>query len=111
MEVIINRNDIVKFLKEKCSYTSLIKLTLKGEYNADFDIDIRELKAILNDAFYFVKIIDNTSMKIEKDYSLDKSIRGEFISEVLSSKLSEDVKKQVIMCGIRALKGENIWNF
>ena len=43
-----------------------------------------------------------------EDYAHDKSVRGEFIRSVWESALSQEEKSRVIMCGINALKGEEI---
>lgn len=102
------KDKALDLLKRECSAKSLIKITLKGEYTTDFDIDLRDFKACLSEIFFFVKLNDFSTVKIDAGYTLDKSIKGEFITEVMNSKLSEETKKQVIMCGIKALRGEEI---
>ena len=41
-------------------------------------------------------------------YANDKSVKGEFVRLVLQSDLSDELKKQVLTCGIDALKGEDV---
>lgn len=102
-------DSIIKDLTEKYKETSLIKVILKGEHTPDFMIDKDNLASKLNNRFFFAKVYDNTVLKInEKDFELDKSVRGEFVRQVLNSNLSEQDKNSVIMCGINALSGEEI---
>ena len=94
----------------KCySLNSLIKVVLKGEHTTDFIIDKEQLTRKLNDEFFFAKIKDKTILKVNvDDYSLDKSVRGEFVRAVWESDLSEEEKSKVIIKGLQALKGERI---
>lgn len=85
----------------------LVKLVLAGKVSADALLDFPRLKRSLSERFYFVKIEDKTTLKLEeKDYSNDVSLKGEFIRQVMSSSLSEEEKERIISCGFRALKGE-----
>jgi hypothetical protein len=43
-----------------------------------------------------------------EDYLYDKTVRGEFVRTVWESDMDELMKRRVIMCGINALKGEEI---
>ena len=87
----------------------LIKVVLKGEREPNFEIDKDGLTTLLNQKFFFAKIYDKTELKINiEDYALDKSVRGEFVRAVWQSDLSLQEKNRVIMCGINALKGEDL---
>ncbi len=106
---IISRNKIIEELKKSYNSNSLIKVVLKGEHSADFGIDIDGLNIRLQEEFFFAKVYDKTTLKINiEDYALDKSVRGEFVRSVWESALSEQEKMHVIMCGINVLKGEEI---
>ncbi len=106
---IVSRNKIIEELKKTFSSNSLVKVVLKGEHSADFGIDIDGLNIRLQEEFFFAKVYDKTTLKINiEDYALDKSVRGEFVRSVWESTLSEQEKMRVIMCGINALKGEEI---
>ena len=103
------RNNIVRDLDNKYGKNSLIKVVLKGDRATDFDVDKNGLSLRLNEEYFFVKVNDKTQLKINiDDYVDDKSILGEFIRSVWQSPLSEQEKSDVIMCGINALKGEEI---
>lgn len=111
VDVAINWYDCVEKIKnELCSnYSSdsLIKIILKGEHNADFYVDTQGLLSKLSNLFFFVKVYDKTTLKVDmRDYENDKSIRGEFVRAVYESDLSEENKSNVILIGLNALKGE-----
>lgn len=100
-----------KLLDELSNYPqeSLIKVVLKGEHGTDFIIDKDELVLRLNQTFFFAKVYDKTTLKVTvDDYTLDKSVRGEFVRAVWESDLSEEEKSKIIMKGLAALKGEQI---
>ena len=103
------RTQIITELESKYPSTSLIKLVLKGERDTAFDIDIEGLNILLNNKFFFAKIYDKTELKVNiEDYLYDKTVRGEFVRAVWESDMDELMKRRVIMCGINALKGEEI---
>lgn len=101
------RDYILKDLTNKYQLSDLIKVNLVGERTTDFDIDVDEFISLLNSYFFFAKVYDKTQIKISlANYELDKSIRGEFVRAVWESDMEEQMKQRVIMCGIKALKGE-----
>lgn len=104
------REEILSVLKNRCSSSSLVKVILKGEQNIDFGLDVAGLKNTLNLYFYYAKVYDKTSLKIDvKDYETDKSVRGEFVKKVLgATDIDEQMKKEILLCGLNALKGEDI---
>ena len=100
---------VVDELRKGAAENSLIKIILKGERPIDYYIDVNSFTSLLNEYFFFAKIYDRTELKINADdFSLDKSIRGEFVRAVIDSDLNDEMKKKVIMCGINALKGEEL---
>lgn len=101
--------EIEKELKAVYDKKDLIKVILKGEHKTDFYIDKDGLSARLNEYFFFAKVYDRTTLKIDlKDYETDKSVRGEFVRAVWQSDLSPEQKHRVILTGLNALKGEEI---
>ena len=92
---------------ENISRENLIKIVLIGKVNVNSEKDINYLLKKYNDEFYFAKIYDRTSLKINYlDYENDISLKGEFIRMVLKEDIPEEEKKDIIMTGIRALSGE-----
>lgn len=103
------RSEILTGLLKTCSSFDLIKVVLKGEHDADFDVDKDGLASYLSENFFFVKVYDKTALKIDiKDFEFDKSVRGEFVRAVWESNLTGEEKQRIIMCGLKALKGEEV---
>ncbi len=102
------KNEIISYLEQNVDDSSLIKVVLTGEHSTDFDIDKDGLSYRLNETFFFVKVVDKTELKINSDdFSLDKSVRGEFVRLVWESDLKSEEKQRIIMSGLNALKGED----
>lgn len=103
------RAEILSGLLKTCSQDDLIKVVLKGEHDTDFDVDKDGLANYLSENFFFVKVYDKTELKIDiNDYLYDKSVRGEFVRAVWESSLKNEEKQRIIMCGLNALKGEEL---
>ena len=95
-------------VQETCA-DSLVKVTLTGSYTLETQKDLNFLKKMLEGRFYFLKIKDESRLKIEKEtYEHDISLKGEFIRLVMASDRSDEEKEQIICYGIRALSGEEV---
>ena len=104
-----NRAEILSYLQKEIDSKSLIKLIIRGDRNLTAFADFNELTARLNELFFFAKIEDKTTVKIDpSSYENDKSIKGEFIRLVYASELSEQEKSMVLSCGLNALDGEDL---
>lgn len=103
------REDIINVLTAKYPPQSIIRVILVGGRNTDFDIDKINLELRLSEKFFYARVYDRTEIKVNlEDYVLDKSVRGEFVRAVYDSDLTDEQKGKVIMCGLNALKGEEI---
>ncbi len=101
------KNFVVKELSENYSLTSLIKVVLRGRHAIDFIVDKDGLAKRLGEEFFFAKVYDKTDLQYSiEDYANDKSVLGEFIRAIDESGMENQMKNEVIMCGINALKGE-----
>ena len=88
---------------------NLVKVTLTGTYSLETQKDLQFLKKMLEGRFWFLKIKDESRLKIEKEsYEHDLSLKGEFIRLVMASNRPEEEKERMILCGIRALSGEEV---
>ena len=89
----------------------MLKIVLTGSYLAGDSINVNFLQSRYSAEFFAVRI-DASGVRLdmpEKDYRLDKSLKGEFIRQVMgSSDLSEMQKQIVVDMGLHALAGENI---
>lgn len=85
----------------------LCRLVLRGALPPDEAPDIRGLEAALAGQLALLRIRDETTLTIDpRDYENDISLKGEFIRQVLASGLEQSEKDRVILCGLRALRGE-----
>ncbi len=103
------REEIISDVRNKFDKTSLLKVILCGDRGANFDIDQLSLTSILNEYFFFAKVYDKTTIKIDiNEYEHDKSVKGEFVRAVWESDFSDDIKGKIILCGLNVLKGEDV---
>ena len=94
---------------QNISQDSLIKIVLKGKVDVDSERDINYLEKKYKSNYYFAKIYDETTLKIDfESYKNDASLKGEFIRLVLSQNLPEEEQSKIIMTGIKALSGEEV---
>ena len=95
---------------ENINNRDLIKIILTGKIELNSEIDINYLEKKYNSAYYFAKIYDESTLKIDyMTYEYDASLKGEFIRLVLKQNLTEDEMKNIITTGIKALSGEDIY--
>lgn len=96
--------------KARCGAESLVKIVLTGELDVECEKDIIYLLSCFKPYFYFVKIDDKTTLKVdEENYLLDASLKGEYVRMVMSaSELSEEDKKAIIRWGLQAISGEEV---
>lgn len=87
----------------------LVKFTLRGSYTLQTQKDTDFLQKILSPKFWFVKVKDESRLKIDREsYEYDASLKGEFIRMVLASDRTVEEKERIICCGIRAMSGEEV---
>ena len=89
--------------------SDMIRIRLVGEYDLSLIKQNELLERSLNQQYYFARVSDESRLRINpKEYENDISLKGEFIRNVLASKLSEDDKNRIIEYGIKALIKEEI---
>ena len=72
--------------------------------------DVDYILARFKSQYFFVKIYDETSLKIDaKDYMLDESLKGEYVRMIMQdTTLSEEDKAIIIRYGLQVLAGEEV---
>ena len=98
-------------LKERrISDRDLVKLVLAGSLPVDCGKDLVYLEKRFEQEFYFLKIQDMTSLKVElQEFLLDESLKGEFVRTVMADEeLTEEEKAAVIRYGLQAIAGEEV---
>lgn len=99
------KDQLIKELCEEYRQTSLVKVNLIGERNANFDLDTESLERTLNGSFFYAEVVDKTVIKINiEDYKDNKTIKGEFIREVLNSDLTEEEKDAVLTYSLKLFR-------
>ncbi|MBQ8718578.1 MAG: DNA repair exonuclease, partial [Clostridia bacterium] len=85
----------------------MVLLDMRGECLPEHEIDADRLALWLRDRFFTAKLEDHTTLALRaEDYMYDVSLKGEFIRTVMASKLPLAKRDRVILCGLRALRGE-----
>ena len=85
----------------------MVALSLQGEVPPEFTPNITALQMMLRERFFAAKVEDETHLILNpQEYMHDVSLKGEFIRAVLASRLPAAQKERVIICGLRALRGE-----
>lgn len=107
--------DVSKIIKAKLNdeyydEKDLMKFVLVGEVDFESEISTNLLVKEFDDNFYFLKIYDETKMKVDYErFALDESLKGEFVRLVMSKEeLSADEKAVIVRYGIKALAMEEI---
>lgn len=92
------------------SKDSLVKIVLKGMLDVECEKDIAYFTSAFTNYFYFVKVYDETTLKIDiNDYMLDASLKGEYVRQVMADdSISDEDKKIIIRYGLQAIAGEEI---
>ncbi len=89
---------------------SMVKIVLTGMLDVACEKDMAYLLSAFRQRFYYVKVYDETSLKIDvEDYMLDQSLKGEFVRQVMADEaLAEEDKKIMIRYGLQAIAGEEV---
>ena len=93
-----------------CSKESLLKIVLKGMVDVEAEKNLTYLLAGIKSGYYFVKIYDETSLKVDiEDYLLDKSLKGEYVRLVMEDdSIPMEEKHVIIRYGLQAIAGEEV---
>lgn len=96
--------------RENIPETDMVKLVLTGKVDALCEKDISVLLSQFQGDYYFLKIYDETSLAVDfNEFRHDESLKGEFVRTVMDDdSLTEEMKAEIIRCGVFALSGEEI---
>lgn len=89
---------------------SMIKLVLSGRIPVTAELDTALVSSRFEDMYYYVKTTDETKPVVDfESFRHESSLKGEFVRCVMQAEdLSDEMKAEVIRCGIFALSGEEI---
>ena len=93
-----------------CQSSDLVKIVLNGALDVSSEKNINYLVQYFSGDFYFVKIYDETTLKVQPaDYCNDESLKGEYVRTVLSAEdISEEEKASIIRLGLQILGNEEV---
>lgn len=107
------RERILDSIPKKDREQNYYKIRLQGEIREDFIIDKDILIKYINQDFYFVKVEDNTTLKINlenvsKEYSL-KGLYAKEMLEIIENKLvDEEIANMALRYGLKVLSGQEV---
>lgn len=88
---------------------SMVKVVLFGRHVPELRKDVSFLERRLQEEYFFVRIEDETQMVVEKVQDANApTLRNAFINEVGRVALNDDLRKEVLEIGLKALLGEEI---
>ncbi len=104
---------IINSVDEKNKVKNFYKIILKGEFYSDLPINIKRLQYRLKEMFYYIKIIDETTMKLDYDaVKNENSLRGIFLRKVYKRLEEEPENKEslerALKLAFNALREEDI---
>lgn len=87
--------------------TDLVKLTVCGEVDPDFEPDYHRIDRYLSERFWFARRKDESALLIRpEDYQNDRSLKGEFIRLVRADESLTDAERDAVTrLGLQALYG------
>lgn len=93
-----------------CSKRDMVDMTICGELDVDCEKDPGYLRSSLEAEFFFARLRDATTLRIDiRDYLYDETLRGEFVRVVMADpSVPQEEKTAVIRCGFKAMDGEDL---
>jgi DNA repair exonuclease SbcCD nuclease subunit len=85
----------------------IVLVELIGEISAEPGLDPQGAAIALRERFYAARLDNHTALVLDPtEYLHDISLKGEFIRTVMATNMPKETRDRVIMCGLRALRGE-----
>ena len=84
-------------------HKNFYKIILKGEIKEHFNLNEKLLIEKLKDKFYYIKIINNTSIEVNlEELSRDYSVKGKFIAKIFEKlKCASDDEKEILELALK----------
>lgn len=108
MNTITMAEKVKKVLQTSVKESDMVRVVLTGHLPVLCEKNIVSLNKMLEDDYYYVETADKTELVVNyEQYARDASLKGEFVRFVQNdTSLSEEMKSEVIRCGVIALNGE-----
>lgn len=99
--------DAIEKALVNASPNDMVKVRLTGELMPGETVNINYIREYFANRYFAFRAEDKTALIIDVDaLGREMSLKGEFIRNVLASDETEDVKRDIIRCGLSALMGE-----
>lgn len=108
------KKKILDELKEENLKEDIFKINLLGELEATFKIDEKMLEDKLEKDFYFLKVKDKTTIKVDLDsVENENSIKGIFVKNIkekinTSSEEEKEIMELALKLGLQSLSEEEV---
>ena len=105
---------VLSDLSEEEIHKNFYKIILKGELKEHFNLKDNLLIEKLKNKFYYIKIINNTSIEVNlEELSKDYSIKGKFIAKIFeklkdASDDDKEILKLALKMGIQCLSEDEV---
>ena len=105
---------VLSDLSEEEIHKNFYKIILKGELKEHFNLKDNLLIEKLKNKFYYIKIINNTSIEVNlEELSKDYSIKGKFIAKIFeklkdASDDDKEILKLALKIGIQCLSEDEV---
>lgn len=107
------RTKILSSIKEEDRKNNLYKIILKGEIESYINLKEDLILEKIKDAFYFVKVIDRSEVKLDfdkiaKDYSVKGVYAKKLLKKLEDKNYNKDVLKMALKLGMQCLSHEEV---
>jgi len=86
--------------------TGTVRATINGDIDPDVDIRVDDFRALGRNLDAFVPRLGQITEAYDIDaLEAETTVRGQFVRDVLSSDLDKDMRRRVLVTGLRALDG------
>ena len=83
-----------------------MRATINGDIDPDVDIRVEDFRALGRNLDAFVPRLGQITEAYDIDaLEAETTVRGQFVRDVLSSDLDKDMRRRVLVTGLRALDG------
>ncbi len=95
------------------SENDMVKVVLEGESDLSAEFDEKYMAKALEEAFYFVKVVDKSVPKVDyESFQYDASLKGEYVRRIKAAtaagEIGEDRAAAMIKLGIELLAGRGL---
>lgn len=89
------------------SQKDMVKVVLEGDTITEFNADFSYIEQHFKEKYFAFRIEDQTSLQVDlESIKSETSLKGAFVRMVLQSSEDEELKKEIVRCGLEVMAGE-----